>query len=126
MARIILAEDDEIVAEIVSTTLLAAGHAVGWLENGDAALRVMRQRPPNLAILDCNMPEISGILVLRAMRQSQLLCNIPVIMLTARAGLSDEQIARYGGADDYVTKPFDPRLLVAHVEALLAGRRDAI
>lgn len=121
MARIILADDDEIVAKIVSDTLIDAGHAVGWVKDGRQALEVIRRRPPDLVILDCNMPEMSGILVLREMRQSPELCDLPALMLTGRQSEQDESIIRYEGADDYMRKPFDPGTLVGRVEALLKG-----
>ena len=119
MARIIMADDDEIVGEVVSEALLAAGHAVGLLDNGADALKVIRARRPDLVILDCNMPELSGLLVLRQMRDSVDLCETPVLMLTGRRSDRDSEIAYYEGADDYMKKPFDPDELVFRVNQLL-------
>ena len=119
MARIIMAEDDEIVGEVASQVLLAAGHAVGLLDNGADAWRVIRQRRPDLVILDCNMPELSGLLVLRQMRDTVEFAQTPVLMLTGRQSSRDSDIAYYEGADDYMTKPFDPEELVFRVEELL-------
>ena len=119
MARIIMAEDDEIVAEIVRDALVAAGHGVGILGDGAEALRVIRARRPDLVILDCNMPELSGLLVLRQMRDSVDLHATPVLVLTARDSRRDEEIAFYEGADDYMRKPFEPEELVFRVEELL-------
>lgn len=70
MARIILADDDEIIADVVTDAFMAAGHAVGWLPNGRAALDAMKRRRPDLAILDCNMPEMSGLNLIRELRRS--------------------------------------------------------
>jgi DNA-binding response OmpR family regulator len=123
VGRIIFADDDEIVAELVTGAFLKAGHGIGWLQDGRSALDVIRRRPPDLAILDCNMPEMTGILVLREMRKSPALCDIPVLMLTGRQSDSDEEIVRFEGASDYVRKPFDPILLVARAEALMNGER---
>ena len=123
MARIILAEDDEIVAEVVRDTLMNAGHAVGVLPTGAQALAVIRARLPELVILDCNMPELSGVLVLREMRQSPKLADIPVLMLTGRRGEQDVNLAMYEGANDYMKKPFEPAELVFRVEQVLQGRR---
>ena len=123
MARIIIADDDEIIATIVSDALFAAGHAVGWVKDGASALEVVRRRAPDLLILDCNMPVKSGIMVLRELRQSPQLYSLPVLMLTGRGSGSDEEIARYEGANDYLTKPFDPIELVDRVGELVAGRR---
>ncbi|RYD17800.1 MAG: response regulator [Lysobacteraceae bacterium] len=122
MARIIMAEDDEIVAEIVRDALIAAGHGVGILSDGVEALRVIRARKPDLVILDCNMPELSGLLVLRQMRDSPELHAMPVLVLTARDSRRDEEIAFYEGADDYMRKPFEPDQLVFRVEQLLTRK----
>ena len=122
MARIIVADDDEIIGEIVCEALIASGHGAGLLSNGADALKTIKARKPDLVILDCNMPEMSGILVLREMRNSPALCDIPVLMLTGRTSDSDQDLARYQGADDYMRKPFDPEELVFRVEDLLAKR----
>ena len=123
MARIIIADDDEITGEIARDALIAAGHGVGLLPDGKAALAVIRDRKPALVILDCNMPELSGLLVLREMRNTLVLCDIPVMMLTGRQSERDVDLARYEGANDYLKKPFDPDELVFRAEELLAGRK---
>lgn len=117
-----MAEDDEIVAEIARDALIAAGHGVGILSDGVEALRVIRARKPDLVILDCNMPELSGLLVLRQMRDSPELHAMPVLVLTARDSRRDEEIAFYEGADDYMRKPFEPDQLVFRVEQLLTRK----
>ncbi|WP_242154675.1 response regulator transcription factor [Sphingomonas sp. BAUL-RG-20F-R05-02] len=123
MARIIIAEDDEIVGEVVRDALIADGHGVGLLTNGKDALNVVKKRMPDLVILDCNMPDLNGLLVLREMRNSPALCDIPVLMLTGRRGASDVDIAYYEGANDYMKKPFDPDELVFRVQELLEKHR---
>lgn len=123
MARIIIADDDEIVGEIARDALLARGHGVGLLTNGNDALRVVKARRPDLVILDCNMPELSGLLVLRAMRNTSELYDTPVLILTGRTSNSDEVLALYEGANDYMRKPFDPDELVFRVEQLLAKQQ---
>jgi DNA-binding response OmpR family regulator len=122
MARIIIADDDEIVGEIARDALLAGGHGVGLLTNGRDALSVIKARRPDLVILDCNMPDLSGLLVLREMRNSVELCEIPVLMLTGRQSERDVELAMYEGAGDYVKKPFDPEELLFRVDELLAKR----
>ncbi|WP_375404195.1 response regulator transcription factor [uncultured Sphingomonas sp.] len=119
MARIIVAEDDEIVAELVRDALIGAGHGVGVLPTGAQALAVIRSRMPDLVILDCNMPEMSGLLVLREMRSNPRLVDLPVLMLTGRRSDKDVSLAMYDGANDYMKKPFDPDELVFRVEQLL-------
>ena len=119
MGRIILAEDEEISGSIASTVLMNAGHAVGWLKDGREVLAALVRRPPDLAILDCNMPGMSGVMVLREMRARADLCSVPVLMLTSRKSDADEQIARYSGADEYLTKPVDQTSLIARVKSVL-------
>ena len=123
MARIIYAEDDEIPGNIVSDALIDAGHAVGWVTDGHEALRAMLFRPPHLAILDWDMPVMTGTMVLREMRTSPLLAGIPMMMLTAKGAQGDRDIAFYDGADDYLAKPFDPEELVFRLQALLSGAK---
>ena len=124
MARIIVAEDDGIVAELIRDALMAAGHGVGVLPDGAQALQVIRARMPDLVILDCNMPELSGLLVLREMRNSPKLAHLPVMILTGRRSDKDVGVAMFEGADDYMKKPFDADELVFRVEELL--RRKAV
>jgi DNA-binding response OmpR family regulator len=123
MSRIILVDDDEIIAELVSEVLISAGHAVGWLSDGATALDLICRWPPHLVILDCNMPDMSGVDVLRTMRRSLQMCQVPVLMLTGRKSQGDERIVSYEGANDYFRKPFDPVTLVGRAEALMAGGR---
>ena len=119
MARIILAEDHELVGTLVVECLSRAGHAVGWLRDGEQALEAMKFRAPHLAILDQHMPVKNGGIVLREMRLIPNLAMVPVLMLTAVSGESDKRILYYDGADDYVTKPFDPDDLLFRAEALI-------
>lgn len=119
MARIILADDDPVIGRLVSDVLLNAGHAVGWIADGETALKVMRARPPHMAIIDCGMPGMSGVQLVRTMRGDGQLCRIPVLVLTARQSDTDERLAFAAGADDYLRKPVDLDLLVGRVKALL-------
>lgn len=120
MARIIIADDDELVVEIVRTALEARGHIVGALSDGKPLKSVVEFKQPDLVILDCAMPEMPGVEALREIRTSKTAFATPVLMLTGRRSGPDEEIARRAGADDYLRKPFDPDQLVARVEALLA------
>lgn len=119
MARIIYAEDDELVAEIVRDTLMDAGHAVGVIGDGITALKVAKIKNPDLIILDCSMPGMGGVEVLRRIRNHQELFATPVLMLTGRSSAADERIAFEAGATDYLKKPFDPDELVFIVENML-------
>lgn len=123
MARIIIADDDEVIGEIARDALLASGHGAGLVTDGAEALRVVKARRPDLLILDCNMPGMSGVLVLRELRNTPALCDLPVMMLTGRRSAQDVDLAMFAGADAYVKKPFDPEELVFKVEELLASRQ---
>ncbi|RZL19486.1 MAG: response regulator [Sphingomonas sp.] len=125
MARIIIADDDEIIGEIACDALRARGHGAGLVADGIEALRVVKARRPDLLILDCNMPGMSGVLVLRELRNTPSLYDLPVMMLTGRRSVQDENLAMFAGADAYVKKPFDPDELVVAVEELLVSHQKA-
>ena len=122
MARIIVADDDEVLAEVICSALIEAGHIAGFLTNGRDALRTIKARRPDLAILDCNMPELSGVMLLRELRKSPELCTLPVLMLTGRRNEQDVQIAYFAGCDDYLKKPCHPDEVVFRVHELLAKK----
>jgi DNA-binding response OmpR family regulator len=122
MARIIIADDDPLVGELARDVLIAAGHGAGLVANGAEALAVIKARRPDLAILDCNMPEKSGVIVVRELRQLPEFADLPILMLTGRRSEQDEGIARFAGANDYLRKPFDPDELVFRAEQLLEER----
>ena len=126
MARIILVDDDPVIGDLVVNALLDAGHAIGWIADAETALRVMRRRPPSLAIIDCAMPGMSGVELLRTMRSEGDLCHVPVVMLTARQSTQDEAIAYGAGADDYLRKPIDLDLLAGRIHALLLAPRSRL
>ena len=126
MARIIIVEDDEIVAEIVSDALAAAGHLASEVHDGAAALDAVNATEPDLVILDYNLPGQTGMEVLRQVRELAYAKAMPVMMLTSNASRVLKARAERTGADDYVVKPFAPDDLVRRVEALLVGRRIAL
>ena len=119
MALILIADDDEIVVGIVREALSTCGHIVGALDDGQPVLGVVEFKRPELVILDCSMPVLSGIEALRQIRTSRTCFGTPVLMLTARRSSADEEIAMRSGANDYLRKPFDPDQLVSRVEILL-------
>lgn len=126
MALILMADDDELAIEVVRAALEARGHIVGGLNDGTSVRQVVELKRPALVILDCSMPETTGVEALRQIRNSTKVSETPVLMLTARTSQADEDIAFRAGADDYLRKPFDPDQLVARVEALIernASRR---
>lgn len=114
-----MADDDELVIEVVRAALGARGHVVGALNDGVSVRQVVELKRPDLVILDCSMPELPGVEALRQIRSSPTSYATPVLMLTGRTSKADEEIAIRAGADDYIRKPFDPDQLVARVENLL-------
>ncbi len=124
MAHILIADDDEMVAELASEVLINAGHACGWVTSGTAALKLLAWKRPDLLLLDQDMPGMTGAKVLRAIRTSQQLYDLPVMMFTAMSGPEDEQQALYQGAQDYIRKPFDAKFLIWRVNQVLRARAE--
>ncbi|NUS29729.1 MAG: response regulator transcription factor [Streptomyces sp.] len=120
-AYMVLADDDPKQAELIRRYLEREGHSVSVVHDGRAALDEIRRRMPDLVVLDWMMPRVDGLDVCRVLRAES---EVPVLMLTARAEEDDLLLALDLGADDYMTKPFSPRELVARVRTLLrrAGR----
>lgn len=119
-----IADDDELVAELASQVLISAGHACGWVTDGKKAMELLEWRRPDLLLLDQNMPVLSGSSVLRKLRTSPQLYDLPVIMFTAVTGAEDEQQAFYHGAQDYIRKPFDEKMLLWRVNQILKTRKE--
>lgn len=119
MALIIIADDDELIVEMVAEALRLRGHVVGTLDDGVHVIDIVTFKRPALVVLDCAMPLLSGIDALRQIRSSTTCFDTPVLMLTGRRSESDEQIAMRAGANDYMRKPFDLAKLVARIESLL-------
>ena len=114
---IVLVEDDQNIADLVELYLREEGFRVVQARDGEAGLRAVRDQRPRLVILDVGLPgEVDGLAVCRKLRSDG---NLPVLMLTARDGEIDRVLGLEMGADDYVTKPFSPRELVARVRAIL-------
>ncbi|MCB2084124.1 MAG: response regulator [Sphingomonadaceae bacterium] len=124
MAYILIADDDEIVAETAANVLINTGHACGWVTDGLQAMKLLGWRRPDLMLLDQDMPEMTGTQVLRKIRTSASLYDLPVIMFTAKSGAEDEEQALYQGAQDYIRKPFDPKFLVWRVNQVLRARAE--
>ena len=119
-ARILVADDEAQIVRVLRGYLEQAGMTVLTAYDGREALRLARQGAPDLIILDLMLPEIDGLDVCRALRKES---DVPIIMLTARVEETDRLIGLELGADDYVTKPFSPREVVARVRAVLRRTR---
>ncbi len=123
MSRILVVEDDRDIAELVAHYLERAGHTAVIVGSGPDALAEARRDPPDVLILDRMLPGLDGLEVCRTLRAERQTADVPIIMLTARAEESDRVAGLEFGADDYVTKPFSPKELVARVHAQLRRRR---
>ena len=119
MSRILVVEDDADIASLIVHYLAPAGHESEVVTNGSDALPAARKRPPDLIILDRMLPGLDGLEICRALRADAGLAGVPILMLTARAEEVDRIAGFETGADDYVTKPFSPKELVARIGALL-------
>ncbi|QXD14354.1 response regulator [Rhodocaloribacter litoris] len=119
--RVLLAEDASLFRRHVAVVLEGAGLVVDEAENGHIALAKARKQPPDLVVLDVMMPGLSGLDVLRHMREDEALQAVPVIVMTAHSTVEDVKEALRLGADDFLTKPVDPGQLLQRIEALLAG-----
>ena len=118
--RVLIVEDEQDIAGLIKHTIERGGDADGEIvTGGDAALRAVDQRAPDLIILDLNLPAVSGVEVCRILRSRSDSRHIPIIMVTARTTEDDRVSGLDLGADDYLTKPFSPRELVARVRAVL-------
>ncbi|KAB2912434.1 MAG: phosphate regulon transcriptional regulatory protein PhoB [Dechloromonas sp.] len=121
-ARILIVEDEPAVSELITVNLRHAGFSVDAASDAEMAWRMLRQDRPEVVLLDWMLPGMSGFQLIRHMRADQRCREVPVIMLTARVEEVDKIAALDAGADDYVTKPFSPRELVARVRAVLRRR----
>ena len=122
--RVLVVEDERDIAELVKHTLERGGDIdVEIAYSGDVALRTAAEHPPDLILLDLNLPALSGLEVCRLLRGRPATKSVPIIMLTARTTENDRVVGLDVGADDYITKPFSTRELAARVRAALRRRR---
>ena len=124
--KILLVEDDTNLVELIRYNLEKEGFDVVSTPDGEEALVLAEEENPDVVVLDWMIANLSGIEVCRRLRRAPATASLPIIMLTARAEESDRIRGLETGADDYVTKPFSPRELVARVRALLRRLRPAL
>jgi two-component system phosphate regulon response regulator PhoB len=117
--RILIVEDEPSIAELIAINLSHAGYEVERAMQTDLALTMMKDRLPSLIILDWMLPGKSGVQFAKELRSSERTKALPILMLTAKSEESDKVMGLDSGADDYVTKPFSPKELVARVRAIL-------
>jgi len=122
-ADILIVEDESVIARLISLHLRAAGYSTLVCEDGDSALKALRDGKWRLVVLDRMLPGANGMKILRWIKNSEIQAHLPVLMVTA-LGMTSERIQGLNdGADDYLSKPFEPDELVARVKALLRRSR---
>ena len=117
--RVLLADDDELMRDLIAAVLEAQGHAVEAFADGDAVWAAFSAAPAPLVVLDWQMPGADGLEVCRRIRAHSA---VPIIMVTARGETTDRVVGLELGADDYLPKPYDPRELLARIRAVLRRR----
>ena len=118
-SQILVVDDEEDLLELVRYTLAKEGHRVQGVTSGEEALKAVRRQAPDLIVLDWMLPAVDGLEICRRLKSDPKTRDIPVVMLTAKGEESDMVKGLERGADDYIAKPFSPRVLAARVKALL-------
>src|SRR5690606_11166766 len=121
-ANILLVEDEPAIQELIAANLARAGHHVVRAADAETAQRIVRDALPDMVLLDWMLPGMPGIEFARRLRADERTREIPIIILTARGDEQDKVAGLETGADDYITKPFSPRELVARIKAVLRRR----
>jgi two-component system phosphate regulon response regulator PhoB len=121
-STILVVEDEPAIQELVAVNLTFAGHKVLRAATVDQAMTLVRAELPDLVLLDWMLPDMSGIVFAKRLRADERSRDIPIIMLTARSNEGDKVEGLEAGADDYITKPFSPKELIARIKAVLRRR----
>lgn len=124
--RVLVVDDDKQIVRLIRSYLEEGGYSVLTAHEGKTALHIIRRERPDLVILDLMLPEHDGWDITRRVRSDEALAATPIIMLTARVEDTDKIIGLELGADDYITKPFNPREVVARVRAVLRRAGDTL
>jgi len=125
-AAVLVVDDEEDLLELVRYNLAREGYRVTCVATGEEALKAARKQPPDLIVLDLMLPAVDGLEVCRRLKSESKTRDIPIIMLTAKSEESDMVAGLERGADDYIAKPFSPRVLSARVKALLRRRENQV
>ncbi len=120
--KILIVEDDEDIQELLRYNLAKAGYEVLTANTGEEGLQKARSECPDLVVLDLMLPQIDGLAVCRILKDESTTASIPIVMLTAKGEESDIVRGLESGADDYVAKPFSPRVLLARIKSVLRRR----
>jgi DNA-binding response OmpR family regulator len=122
-SRVLIAEDEADIRDLLAFHLEREGYEVAGARTGLEALRLARERRPDLLILDLMLPEMDGLEVCRRLRQEAPTASLPIVMLTAKGDEVDRVVGLEMGADDYIVKPFSPKEVLARVRAVLRRTR---
>jgi len=122
---ILIVEDDENIQQLVGYNLAKAGFHILYAENGEQALATVKREQPDMLVLDLMLPGLNGFEVCRILRKDPQTRSLPIIMLTAKSEENDVSAGLDLGADDYITKPFSPRILVSRIKAALRRRDES-
>jgi DNA-binding response OmpR family regulator len=117
--KILVVEDEPDIRKLVNYNLAQEHYKVIEAEDGEQALKAIQRDKPHLVVLDLMLPGLSGIELCKILRERSDTAKLPILMLTAKAGEADRVVGLEMGADDYLSKPFSPRELVARVRAIL-------
>ena len=120
--NVLVVEDEPAIQELIAVNLEHAGHHVTRARDAEAALGLVKSMLPDVLLIDWMLPGMSGASLAKQLRQEERTRQIPIIMLTARSAEQDKIAGLEAGADDYVTKPFSPKELVARIKAVLRRR----
>lgn len=123
---ILVVEDEPDIRKLVQYNLVQERFKVLEAEDGEQALKILQREKPNLVILDLMLPGLSGLELCKLLRERPQTAQLPILMLTAKAGEADKVVGLEVGADDYLAKPFSPREMVARVRAILRRSEVAI
>lgn len=122
--KILVVEDDRDISELITYSLEREGYEIACLYDGSQVLDFVLKRKPELIILDLMLPEVDGIEICRALKSDAATKSIPVIMLTAKSEEADVIVGLQMGADDYIPKPFSPKVLAARIKAIIRRMAD--
>jgi len=122
--KILVVEDDRDISELITYNLQREGYDIACLYDGSQAVDFVKKRKPELIILDLMLPEVDGIEICRTLKSDAATKHIPIVMLTAKGEEADVVVGLQMGADDYIPKPFSPKVLVARIKAIIRRMAD--
>lgn len=124
--KILVIDDEKDIIELLKYNLEREGYQVICAENGEVALNFVKKEKPDLVVLDLMLPGMDGLTVCKILKRDENTASIPIIMLTAKDTESDVIVGLEVGADDYITKPFSPRVLIARIKAVLRRKTETL